>query len=545
MHPFLRPLGGLLLCGLLGPAAAYDQNEPQRFAKTNERASEYNTPEFRVLMQQVTLEEDLRLAQIKLTDPERNSNGSLCQQHRDGCLGDPRFYHWGEDGTGIRQEVVFTARNGATISGHVWATVEGPARRPGILINSGSVQAPEELWGWAGGVLARNGYVVMTWDPQGQGYSDTFGACTDDFPDLGDCPDRADGVPAQSNDVQPFYLGSQDALDFFLSSPDTPYLPRDSRNGANRAGKQQRRVAEGFNTPWNPLWEMLDASRLGVAGNSKGAGSATQLAMADTRIDAVVGWDNLGGATDSAAFVPGLVPRVPGLGISNDYGLDVVPHTSKPDPESKLSGFRSHVEQGVDSAQINIRGGTHFESAYIPNPKFGATLYGLDLTAWYTVAWFDKYLKADRTADDRLLSDRWRCDPRSARIEEALLHAPGGVGDPNLISIDLDSRIAITTFAGEAFVCEDWRGGCDGRLRADGLPHPYSYLDDAFGTQTTAASAFEGCPNNASARDSATATRAGAGPVGWATLAVLGLLTGLGMGRSLASRRRVSTQGAA
>ena len=143
MHPFLRPLGGLLLCGLLGPAAAYDQNEPLRFAKTNERASEYNTPGFRVLMQQVTLEEDLRLAQIKLTDPERNSNGSLCQQHRDGCLGDPRFYHWGEDGTGIRQEVVFTARNGATISGHVWATVEGPARRPGRVEGDGVGQAAD------------------------------------------------------------------------------------------------------------------------------------------------------------------------------------------------------------------------------------------------------------------------------------------------------------------------------------------------------------------------------------------------------------------
>jgi len=509
-----------LLVAAMG-ARAYDANELQRFAKTFERATEYSTPEFRLLMEQVTLEEDMRLLQIKLNDPERNSNGSLCQQHRDGCLGDPRFYRWGDDGSGIRQEVVFTARNGATLSGHVWASIDGPAKRPGVLINSGSVQAPEELWGWAGAVLARNGYVVMTWDPQGQGYSDTFGACSDSFPDLADCPDRMDGVPAQQNDVQPFYLGSQDALDFFVSTPDAPYVPRDSRNGESRAGKQQRRVAEGFNTAWNPLWELLDPARIGVAGNSKGAGSATQLAMADERIGAIVGWDNLGGATDSEAFGPGLVPRVPGLGISNDYGLDVVPHTQKPDPQSKLRGFLSHVEHGVDSAQINIRGGTHFESAYIPNVKFGASLYGLDLTAWYTLAWFDKYLKADPTADDRLLSDRWRCDPRSAAIEEELGHAMDGVGDANLISIDLESHIAITTEGGSPFVCDDLRGGCGGRLRADQLPHPYSYLDAAFRTQSTPTTAFAGCPGAASTSRVAHSASGGGQAGVWTLVALL------------------------
>jgi hypothetical protein len=35
--------------------------------------------------------------------------------------------------------VLFTARDGATLFGHIWATVAGPAKRPGIVITNGSV----------------------------------------------------------------------------------------------------------------------------------------------------------------------------------------------------------------------------------------------------------------------------------------------------------------------------------------------------------------------------------------------------------------------
>ena len=63
--------------------------------------------------------------------------------------------------------------------------------------------------------------------------------------------------------------------------------------------------------------------------------------------------------------------------------------------------------------QVNIRGGTHYESSLIPGntvPVLGTgTWRGQDLVAWYTLAWFDKYVKADPAADARLLTDRW-CD---------------------------------------------------------------------------------------------------------------------------------------
>ena len=75
------------------------------------------------------------------------------------------------------------------------------------MITTGSVQAPETLYWGLAAALAKHGYVVLTYDVQGQGRSDTFG----------EGPDQQEGVPSQAG--QPFYDGTEDALDFLLSSP--------------------------------------------------------------------------------------------------------------------------------------------------------------------------------------------------------------------------------------------------------------------------------------------------------------------------------------
>ena len=75
--------------------------------------------------------------------------------------------------------VVFTARNGATLSGRVWFTRAGPAKRPGVVIVNGSVQASETLYWFAAQTLAKAGYVVLTFDPQNQGRSDSRGEAPD------------------------------------------------------------------------------------------------------------------------------------------------------------------------------------------------------------------------------------------------------------------------------------------------------------------------------------------------------------------------------
>ncbi len=83
----------------------------------------------------------------------------------------------------------------------------------------------------------------------------------------------------------------------------------------------------------------------------------------------------------------------PALGMSADYFLPPAPNTSQPDPEAKAAESVKHSNAGVDSGEIVIRGGSHLDFSWIPNPAFGASLRGADEIAWYTTAWFDKYVK--------------------------------------------------------------------------------------------------------------------------------------------------------
>ena len=324
------------------------------------------------------------------------------------------------------------------------------------MITTGSVQAPETLYWGIAATLAKKGYVVLTYDVQGQGRSDTFG----------EGPDLLEGVPSQQG--EPFYDGTEDALDFFLSTPDEPYRPRPScTSGTSHAAKQDRRVAAGLATANNPLWDMIDPHHIGIAGHSLGASAVSFVGQLDPRVDAIVAWDNLRPPGDSGNFPTPDCPSgssdrtpppitKPALGFSNDYGLTPTPYTTDPDPESHNAGLSAYRAAGVDSMQVNIRGGSHYEYSYIPNVDFDATLRGLDMAIWYTAAWFDKYLKQDSSADGRLLTTRWQEDARGAQIDPT--------GDGNLFSFYLDSGYDFVTRVGPA---GDLRRHAQ-RLRLDG-----------------------------------------------------------------------------
>src|ERR1700704_577736 len=210
--------------------------EAQNFSKIEERQAIYNTPGFQLLLRTVSARNAVAAAAEQVNDPERQFVDHLCRSGEDGCAGDVRLYDWQKNGYGIVQPVFFTARNGTTISGHVWATRSGLPWRPGVVITNGSVQADEQLYWFAAQALAKAGYVVLTFDPQGQGQSDT----------AGESPDQGEGVPAQS-DGRPFFDGTEDALNFFLSSLGHPYVPVPScSSGPSHAPKQTRRAGAGL-----------------------------------------------------------------------------------------------------------------------------------------------------------------------------------------------------------------------------------------------------------------------------------------------------------
>jgi hypothetical protein len=122
---------------------------------------------------------------------------------------------WLDDERGHVTPVKFTALDGAQLRGHVFMppgdVPEPKDGYPGVVITDGSVQAYENLYYWAAEDLAESGYVVMTYDVQGQGDSDLFPA---------NCPDPSNpstgcrGVPYQQN--YNFFQGAEDSLNFFL-----------------------------------------------------------------------------------------------------------------------------------------------------------------------------------------------------------------------------------------------------------------------------------------------------------------------------------------
>jgi dienelactone hydrolase len=539
----LRGRGLALVAGLgvalsaPASAAAFDPvTEAQNFSKGNERQAIYQTPAYQAqlrLQSQVNAQAAL-MAQA--SDPEREFVSDLCWNGGDGCAGDVRLYQWQSSGYGIVQPFLYTARDGATISGHIWATRAGPAKRPGIVITNGSVQADEQLYWFAAQALAKDGYVVMTWDPQGQGQSDT----------RGETPDQSEGFPAQS-DGRPFFDGSEDALNFFFSTPSHPYSPVPScSTGTSHDAKQARRVRAGLDAAYNPFWSLLDPSRVGIAGHSYGAAGVSYIGQFDPRVKAIVAWDNLAGtdptkpgATGSGAVeqpcpgVPG-ARRVaaitkPALGMSADYFIPPTPNTSQPDPAAKQAESLVYSKLGVDTGEVIIRGGTHYDFDWIPNPGFPATLRGADLIDWYTTAWFDKYVKGDPTADARLLTNRWRHD------------APEGAVDPNhdanIFSFYHRSRLDIGTAHGRVD-CENLRDGCAALSDADGYPGTYDWYrivtaKDGPATAGTVPHSPAGLPSCPAPRGSLAGRRLGA-----IALGMTRAQTGRALGHSTTHGRR-------
>jgi dienelactone hydrolase len=454
--------------------------EAQNFAITQERQAVYDTPAYQAQLSVDSAASTAQALATEAADPGRLFSDDLCWNLANGCAGDIRLNDWAAKGYGLVRPVLFTARDGATLSGHVWATAAGPAKRPGIVITNGSVQADEQMYWYLAQTLAKDGYVVLTFDPQGQGQSDTPGAA----------PDASEGVPSQT-DGRPFYDGTEDAIDFLESAPAHPYEPVSScSSGTSHAAKQNARVKAGLDAAYDPFSGLLNGSGIGLVGHSYGAAGVSYIAQWDPRVKAVVALDNLGGPGPDAGGLPGppasgtigeqgcpadpadraTVPVTkPGLGLSADYGLPATPNTSLPSPTLKEQESLAYSKAGVDSGEIVIRGGSHVDFSFIPNAAFGASLRGPDVTDWYASAWFDKYLKGQPSANARLLSTRWRSDSTEAAVDP--------VHDGNAFSFYFSSRLDIALPGGRRFDCEDLRDGCPAMVpaSADGFVGPYSY----------------------------------------------------------------------
>ncbi|MCW2968700.1 MAG: hypothetical protein JWM71_2472 [Solirubrobacteraceae bacterium] len=419
----LGAAAGLALA-LAGPAAAYDaQREATNFLHIDQRrAQEQSGAQWQVDVQRNGATDTADILTRDATSGGDRFSGSLCGSGALTCAGDPRTRDWSG---GVSTPVLYRNRNGAHIEGHVWIgnayRGAAPGSLPGVVLETGSVQAPERWYFWAAQVLATHGYEVMTFDVQGQGRSDLTGSHDQEH--------FGKGVPAQ--DLTHFVEDLEDAIGFFEGSA-------------------------------NPQAALLDRSRLGIVGHSLGASAVSEVQAIDSRVDAAVAWDNVS---------TGVKPVKPMLGMSADYGLTPTPYSADPDPGAKNAGFAAWQAAGVDAMQVNLRGATHYEWSYAPM-MLPASLRGIDAAAWYTTAWLDRYVKGDPSADARLLTNRFLADP----VDRALDASEGG----DLFSFYYRSPLALHAGDGTAIACADVRSGCAALTADDGVSreHPYSYLSD-------------------------------------------------------------------
>jgi hypothetical protein len=414
---------------------------------TGEQQREAADPAFHVRLTEQSLANQQSFALRQATDPDWTTAGNVCERWDGDCAGDPYRYPGIDpfyDSTGQVTQISYYDDGGARISGRVWAPKHPVAgyRYPAVVIETGSVQAPEPLYWWFAQTLVRSGYVVMTFDVRGQGRSDNH------------TPSGAQGSNANSS---VFWDGVVDAIDWFRATPGQRYT-------ANAKWLPSHPLASAAhpNNDFNPYWELIDPARLGIAGHSLGATGVSIVQGLEpwpgiighggpNPVKVTVAWDNLAapGGSGMGSTPPAYRIRTPALGSSNDYSLVVVPYASEPDPEGKKQAFAAWEKAGVPTVQLVIQGATHFEYSLLPNfpapfPTSNWKTWGNPFADHYSLAWIDRWLKVPgepgyADADARLLQDRAWGERMSFYFRSAR---------------DFPDR------AGARHVCQDIRAGC-------------------------------------------------------------------------------------
>ena len=323
---------------------------------------------------------------------------------------------WEEEGRGHQQLVTIDATDGAHLNARLyWPNDRGPF--PGVLMIPG-LQAYNEVYDWVGEGLAESGYMVLIPDPQGQGASESLPHNPDGSIACGTSGCSETSTDPASDQTQLVAVTS--GLDFLLSTsghhdPDAV--------GANAAGTLK----------YNPEWSLLDPHEIGLAGHSNGAIAVTSAGQNDRRVKAVVSMDNLDG---SITLAKGASIHAPTLYFGVDYPF---PSVLAPNSPSEPPNAEQHAEYayaqtkaaGVDTMLIVPRASTHYEFDYEPFPaSLQASRYGERVAFYYMRGWFDRYLKGEHSATQRLTATYFDNSADQSSIGAATFDAAVAAADP-------------------------------------------------------------------------------------------------------------------
>ena len=304
------------------------------------------------------------------------------------------------------EEVSFTDEAGKSFSGLLFrplASAEPPY--PGVVIMHGGA-ANQEMYLWAAEGLAEAGYMVLSFN-------------------IG-------------RDEDTHYEDTKSALAYFTS-------------------------------PRNPHLDELDRGHLGLAGHSAGGVAVSRLGQEDPEVSAIVSWDR----AQSGSMPAGLGLRTPALFLTADFNCQRVPvcaperRSSPPDPlgpGNKDEDFQRLRAAGVDTMKISLRAATHLD--FTEFPQANGSRYGVVTAFYYTLAWFDRYLRDQDDALRRLIATKFddssdvhnisggRYDPETGANLPARI---AGQPVPDRLSFHFRSGYFLE---GGRYHCESMRAGC-------------------------------------------------------------------------------------
>jgi dienelactone hydrolase len=357
-------LAALIACvpGAVAHAQDGGYDETQNWLNSYGRTVDhFSAPDRSVMNALISAERALRL----LGEADRISDRSAQQSGAWPWNGDVDrgTYDRQGDWRGVKIEFEFRNDRDQALAATIWGPSDQMLAQRGLeaplpgLVYSGGVISSQPMYYWFAQEMARNGYVVLTYDVSGQGRSEgaSTGNATADL---------------------------RDALEFFMSTPEDPY-PRPI-GGVDH----------------NPLYRMLDHGRIGTAGHSMGAGAVQTVADHCGVVKAISAHSDLGSgyaSADQSTPAGACGPRelVPIQGQGADYESFIFPPQPTPgsNPGGKLSGFRAVRERGVDAQEVVIESGSHMAWSHVTWAYTSS--WSEEVAFHYALAWFDRYLYAD------------------------------------------------------------------------------------------------------------------------------------------------------
>lgn len=326
----------------------------------------------------------------------------------------PRALNRWSPARGMAMETSFENRYGATIAVSLFRPNGDVAEPlPSVIIVPGLGQGVRSAYYFLAEDLAEHGYLALVFDPQNQGKSDAQG--------------RPETCDAGGEWQQPQEMGLQEQGSCAGQPPAESASATETVNqnslvthatlgtdaDHSSTADLYRSIAPTFVlgaldvTTWllsadNPWRAWVDPARLGLAGHSAGAYGAAQTANGDPldRFKVAVALDG---------YHPidlGVVPRVPTLFILSEQEL--APRLAPPQNPRSLhptwESFEAFRAAGIATGHLILRSSTHLD---FTDGAGLASRDGARYASYFTLAWFDYFLKGDETGATRLFATRF------------------------------------------------------------------------------------------------------------------------------------------